>query len=442
MLVRIFAFISTKLTNHHVVEIDNTLIYLVSRPISPPADVLETALSSVSLSTYIAAVFTTSLANTVKNLPRTTFLIPTNSAWERLGLVTSYLLMTTSKRDLESVVLHHTLDSIQYLHLLRNGTERTFRTIEGTDVTIRRQSKENGGIDLIITGSGGWDGLEAKIDQSNSVNTLTETGVLHEIDDLLIPRSVQITLGKLVRAAGGGTMASLVSRAGMEWILNGTAPPDDSEWAKLGKGVGWTLLVPRDDAWRHVNLTRLWEDPVAIKELVTQHLIPTLPSAPDKGKHGGKKKPKSSDVRTAMELDESNMPLDMSGTNLLTARSSFSRYGDISFLDKGDHFVVGISGARGTKAEEDWAKVISWGRSTVSTAASGEYGARGGVIQIDRVLEPYTPRWWVMYGPPVAAGLGGILVVGGMGYVFWKIYKRRESEPTYEPVGRDEDEDG
>jgi solute carrier family 25 carnitine/acylcarnitine transporter 20/29 len=99
------------------------------------------------------------------------------------------------------------------------------------------------------------------------LSTLTQTGVMHEVDGLLIPRSVEITLGKLVRAAGGGTMASLVSRAGMEWVLNGTAPPPDSEWANLGEGVGWTLLCPKDDAWKAVNLTRLWDDELPCESL-------------------------------------------------------------------------------------------------------------------------------------------------------------------------------
>jgi solute carrier family 25 (mitochondrial carnitine/acylcarnitine transporter), member 20/29 len=425
-----------------LVEIDNTLIYLVSRPLTPPGDVLTAVLPSIDLSTYLAAVFSTSLAETVKNLPRTTFLVPNNKAWAKMGLVATYLLMGTSKKELESVVLHHILDSIQYLSALRNGTERTFRTFEGTDIGISRHRHDDGEVEVVVTGSGGWDGLHAKLDPSNKANTLTETGVAHEIDTLMIPRSVEINLGKLVKAAGGGTMASLVTRAGFEWVLNGTAPPEDSEYSKLGDGVGWTLLVPRDEAWRDVNLTALWDDGHAIRELVTQHLIPTFPpsSGGDKDGKGGKKPRKPSHL--VMDADENTMPLDMNGANHVTARSSFSSYGEISFIDKGDHFVVGITGARGTHAEEDWATIMSWGRSTVSAGPTGEYGARGGVIKIDRVLKPYTPKWWVRFGPPIAGGVVGLGILGAVGYTVRWLYKRRESEPTYEPVGRDEEEDG
>ncbi|CAG7847090.1 SubName: Full=Uncharacterized protein {ECO:0000313/EMBL:CCA69126.1} [Serendipita indica DSM 11827] len=423
------------------IEIENTLIYLVSRPLTPPSDVLTTALPSLDLSTYLAAVFSTSLAETVKNLPKTTFLIPTNKAWERLGLVTSYLLMPTSKKDLESVVLHHTLDSVEYFSDLRNGTDRSFRTFEGTDVSVTRPSDDQGDIEVVFSGSGGWDGLQAKLDMRNRINTLTETGVLHQIDTLMIPRSVQVTLGKLVRAAGGGTMASLVTRAGFDWVLNGTAPPEDSEYAKYGQGVGWTLLVPRDEAWRDVNLTKLWDDADAVRNLVTQHLIPTFPPAKDDDKHHGGKKPRDN-LNALVAADENAMPLNMYGQTHVTARSSFSSYGQISFMDKGDHFVVGITGARGTRGDEDWAKVMTWGRSTTSTGTHGQYSTKGGVIKIDRVLQPYTPRWWVRFGPPIAATLAVLFVILALGFTARWLYKRKESEPTYEPVGRDEEEDG
>ncbi|KIM24038.1 hypothetical protein M408DRAFT_76434 [Serendipita vermifera MAFF 305830] len=470
------------------IHINKTLIYLISRPLTPPTDVLTSALPSLSLSTYLAAVFSTSLAETLKNLPRTTFLIPKNSAWERLGLVSAYLLMNNAaaRKDLESVVLHHTLDSIRYLEALKNGTERTFRTIEGTDVTIERRTRDEDdnedenigkdGIEVVITGSGGWDGLHSKLALSSSendvkpINTLTQTGVMHVIDTLLLPRSVDITLGKLVRAAGGGTMASLVVRAGMEWVLNGTAPPEDSEWSKrFGRGTGWTLLVPRDEAWKRVNLTALWDDKDAVRSLVSQHLVPSVPPKPGKGGKGNKGgKGKNFDSKRMNPADANSMPLDMyaaagEGASHITARSAFSSYGQISFHDKGDHFIVGIADARGTSAEEDWARVISWGRSTsTGTGASTQtdavvtFGAdhedkwmwtadgtrRGGVIKIDRVLVPYTPKWWVRWGPPVAGGLAGLTVLLAIGFTGRWLYKRRESEPTYEPVGRDEEEDG
>lgn len=347
--------------------------------------------------------------------------------------------MSTSKTDLESVILHHALDSVQYLRSVLNGTDRSFRTVEGTDVSVMRKKNENGKIEVAIGPSGGWDGLSAPLAQGEddqAENTLTQTGVMHEIDGLLIPRSVEITLGKLLRAAGGGTMASLISRAGMEWVLNGTAPPPDSEWANLGEEVGWTLLCPKDDAWKAVNLTRLWDNEAAVSELVSQHLIPTSPGTVRIGNGKGSKK-----LPPPTDGSDPTAPLNMEDTTHGTARSKFSSYGDVAFMHSGNgEYLVGIKGARGTAGEEDWAKVLAWGRSTVSTSLGGH--TRGGVIKIDRVLEPYTPTWWVRWGPPAAGLAVGFLALTGVGLgVRWYI-KKKASEPTYEPVGRDPEEDG
>ena len=43
--------------NNLAVEVNNTLIYFVSRPVTPPADALSAALPSLDLSSFLAAVF-------------------------------------------------------------------------------------------------------------------------------------------------------------------------------------------------------------------------------------------------------------------------------------------------------------------------------------------------------------------------------------------------
>ena len=98
-----------------LVEVDNVLIYFVSRPLIPPADPLETALPSLELSSFLAAVFSTSLAEKLKTTSRTTLLIPHNSAFKRLGtLVSAHLLVASSKPDLERVILHHVVSGVEY----------------------------------------------------------------------------------------------------------------------------------------------------------------------------------------------------------------------------------------------------------------------------------------------------------------------------------------
>ncbi|KZV77030.1 FAS1 domain-containing protein [Peniophora sp. CONT] len=392
--------------------LDNVIIYFLSRPIIPPADSLAVALPSLDLSAFLAAVFSADLQDVLKTAVRSTLLIPHNEAFKRLGaLVSSHLLSTAGKADLKNTILHHTLDGVFYANELANGSTRTFGTLEGSDVSLTRAS--NGSLSL--SGSGGWRGMSSAVWLRN---TLSRTGVVHELSDVLLPRTVELTVGKLVKAAAGSTMANLITRAGMDWVLNGTAPPEDSPWAGV-KGTGWTLLCPNDDAFKNVNLTTLYKDTNVLQAIVAQHLISTPPPADD------------------MPRDDRPLPLeDKEGhATLLSPKHD---YGDVVFRKDGEQLLVGIRDARGTSARNDWARVMAWGRAT-----TGPGGGSGGVVQIDRLLMPYNAPWWWAYGAPVAVGVLGLVLIAGFFALVRIVWRRDTTEATYEPVGgfiEDEDD--
>lgn len=402
-------------------KLNNTIIYFISRLLEPPVDPLQTALPSLELSSFLAAVFSTSLADVIKKTPRTTFLIPRNSAFKRLGLLVSdHLLAASSKADLENVILHHVIDRVEYSKSLVNGSQRTFATLEGSDLQLQRT--ENGSV--IVRASGGWTGMKSVLYPQNM---LTETGVIHEVSDLMIPRTVELNVGKLVKAAKATTMTNLVMKAGFEWILNGTTPPKDSEWA--GKGfddASWTFLCPTDDAFKKINLTDLMGDVEGLRTIVSQHLIPTPPSV---FTSVGPGIPASDD-------DNRPLPLHDLGT-YSTLLSPSSAYGDLVFRALDDktkaEYMVGIKDARGTDGKADWARVLSWGRTTAG-------GGSGGVILIDRLLEPYYPKWWRAYGAPVLVGVVGVSLICLFFYSV-RIIWNKDTEATYEPIGGFSDED-
>ena len=399
------------------VEVNNTVIYFISRPLTPPADPLETALPHLDLSSFIAAVFSSSQADTLRTAPRTTLLIPRNSAFKRLGLlVSNHLLSTTAKLDLENVVRHHALRDVEYARSITNGSQHTFATLEGTDVQFDRM--KNGS--MFISGSGGWADMKSEV---FPLDLLTETGVIHELSDVMIPRSVQLTLGKLVKAAEGSTMATLVVKAGFEWMLNGTAPPEGSPWAdKDISGVSWTLLCPTDEAFKKYDLDNLYADPATLQSIIAQHLIPM---------------PKNKPTVLDEELNN-NQPLPLiDSATYSTLYSGASFYGDIIIRQREDSkdLVVGIKGARGTDGASDWARVLSWGRSTTGDGT-------GGVVQIDQLLMPYHPSWWIEYGAPSTFGVFGTAAICALFYGVRKIWQRDTTEATFEPVGgfgRDDD---
>jgi solute carrier family 25 carnitine/acylcarnitine transporter 20/29 len=402
------------LTNKNAVEINNTIVYFMSRPLFPPDNSLQVALPTLNLSSFLAAIFSADLADTIKTSPRTTLLVPHNDAFTRLGLlVSAHLLSASAKADLESVILHHVIDDVVYAGDLQNSTARTYPTLEGSDLHVEHTKA---GI-ITLTSSGGWPGLNSKL---VPLDLLSKTGVVHELSDIFIPRSVHLTVGKLAKAAKGTTMTNLIIKAGMEWVLNGTAPPIDSRWGLDGiSGSGWTLLCPTDDAFKKVNLTQIYSDKATMQLLVGQHLLNTPNSLDEPG------------------TPNNNRPLRfLDSETYETFISPESNYRDVVFREMdGGEVAVGIKNARGTGGKKDWAKVTGWGRATTG-------GGTGGVIQIDRLLIPYEPPMSIKYGVPIIVGILGVLAIGVFFMGVRKVWRMDRTEATYEPVGGFSREDG
>ena len=322
---------------------------------------------------------------------------------------------------MENVIYHHAIDTVQYARAIVNGSQHSFSTLESTDINVDRL--KNGTV--LVSSSGGWADLAAELIPRD---LLTQTGVIHELSDILIPRSVTLSVGKLVKAAKANTMATLLTKAGFEWVLNGTAPPEDSPWFDLANGVpGWTLLCPPDDAFKKVNLTQLYADTERVKSIVTQHLIPMPDTKPAFAGGDG------------IRQWYNNLPLGLDDATYSTIRSAGSAFGDLAFqkVKETGEYIVGIKGARGTDGRDDWARVTAWGRTTTG-------GGSGGVIQIDRLLEPYEPSLWRLLGPPLTVGFLGVLGIIGFFYGVRRLWLRDTTEATYEPVGgfgRDDDDE-
>ena len=323
-------------------------------------------------------------------------------------LVSDHLLSSAGKSDLAHVIMHHVVDGVYYSNSLANVSAKSIPTIDGSDLRLVNSS---------LTASGGWLGMTSDLKLKDLI---TETGVVHELSDVLIPRTVELDVGKLARAAKGSLMTSMMTKAGFDWVLNATAPPEGSPWAKMGlDGKGWTLLCPPDNAFKHLNMTELLKDTEKLREIVGQHLIPT-PSSP-------------SSIFTSAEQakdGELNRPISLhNDATYSTLISPNNAYGDIvvrSPRTPDGSLVLGIKGARGTSAEEDWANVLSWGRVTTGDGV-------GGVIAIDRLLTPYEPPWLVEYGQPIGGGIVGVLLICAF---FWgvRLVWNKEVDATYEPI--------
>lgn len=268
--------------------------------------------------------------------------------------------------------------------------------------------------------------------------------MIHQVDSVILPSSIDITLAKLLKGSTSPSgssnkiMSELLVKADLGWVLNGTTPPP-SDLARLGI-LGWlppsasslspipsdsdddepalsfplsfTLLAPTDEAFAQINLTQYLLDPPALLDLLRLHVIPSRSPLPLNPKTASKSIP------VALPPPTDGRPLSLrEEIPYLTLLSSSSQYGDLSFREeeKGT-FVVGIKGARGSGAEDEekneWAVVLESGRATPRWEDEGMWreGAReergvgaevsrvlngvsrgGGVIMISSVLVPFEP---------------------------------------------------
>ena len=381
---------------------DSAIIYVVSQLLQPPSDPVQTAVSYLSLSTFVATVFSADLKKAVERAPGVSYLVPTNDAFTGLGLAMNYMLLPESQHLLQALVEYHTIDRIAYKSEFTEQ-EVDFPTLLptlGARLAIRKQ--KNGGI--VVHKAGDPNGTVSLVVKGD---ILTNTGVIHEVDRVQIP--FDLTIRDLLNGAKADTMEDLMVQAGYEHILNSTIPQNHTGEANRG----FMVLVPTDSAFTKVNLSAILEDRDLLVRLVQQHLIPLADEhavdalLPDgRGDGIGMK-------------DESSF-----ATLLDRSQGGSSRYGEVSFRrissgatsryrrgsaydsvpddpdDAGLGWIVGIKNTRGSSTSRHSANIMAFGREArgVLGEVHLERPAVGGVFQIDTVLAPYEPNWFYRWG--------------------------------------------
>jgi len=410
---------------------------MISQILQPPEDAIVKIQSSAKLSTFLAAAYASKMTQKLRTEHSTTLVVPHNDGFERLGLLTDYLLLPDSQGDVRRVIKYHMLQGLYYSSDFGGDTTRNISSLEGTPIIVDHGLK--------VRESSMWNRTSALLPRDD----LTQTGVIHEVKDVLLPSTVRVNVGDLARAAGGNTMVTLIHRAGLGGLLNGSLTLEDVDdldgWKRTHKRnrpsgstslkypnapIGWTLICPQDSAFKGVNLTRLFNDDEALRSLVMQHIIPVTPTMT----------PLSLDAELPLSYRDEAAYTTLLSPNSLRADLVFRVTAQPGApLPRGE-LLVGIKGARGSGGLRDFARVIGYGRTTVPARGAENDptgGPRSGVLQVDRVLEPWIPDWWNAWGKPVASGIiGGMLIVAFWASVlhFWW---KRDEEPTYEPLNGD-----
>lgn len=446
------------------VVVGESIIYLISSVLEPPASVVTTAISDLRLSTFVASIYAASLDKTLSRTPGTTILAPENPSFAALGLVMSYLLLPAARSELRSVLRYHVIDEVLYLDDFPAGGARRYPTLNGAEIFVERQTGGNATLAVHGPTVGGrpanGETRDARVFEGD---VLTETGVLHIIDQVELPPDLNIGIAKILKGGKLSTFADLVRAANMSWVLDGKAPPTNEDedagldTSGLGNGGGgrknkdrlkrkakpdraYTLLCPTDKALARLNLTALLADPPALSALVKLHIIPTSAFAP-----------LATDGRPLALADERVYP-----TLLDVHEGGDSQYGSVAFRRWGDdEWMVGVKGARGASGATDAARVVAFGRASPwylpdeeggdddgretlrrLRASGSRLAGGGGVLAIDAVLLPYEPGWWRRWGWIVLLVVLGGAVLACVTLLALKLWRGREK--PYEPLEGEE----
>lgn len=454
------------------VKVGPSIIYLISKMLDPPSDPLQTAVSSLSLSTFVAAVFSAQVEKGIKTAAAVTYLVPRNEAFKALGLTMQYLLLdqVRSRTELRSLVEYHAIDQIVYMKDFESSPTK-YPTLEGSPIWAGRNG--NGSVEVT---RGGTHGRYAKVLEAD---LLTSTGVLHEIDQVELPPTLDLTIGKLMKGAKVDTMATLIQMAGYGWILNATTPTEQqlNDFDSLSKfphkrkhnkdkkrhrkrheffnnwNQSYVVLCPTDNAFARVNLTYYHENPEALKMLIQLHIIPSPAN------------------QVLPDGNANQLPLsikDASGFSTLLDNSvgGVSKFGKVAFRkvkhrkneedeesafyvlrpgnldEKSLGWMVGVADTRGTDGRKHSANVLAFGRESLSVDRdnnstnlwrkkpkkgdgddkSWDSRGVGGVLTIDSVLEPYEPGWFYRWGWIALSSFLLGLVLASIAYGVWAWY--------------------
>ncbi|ORZ16899.1 FAS1 domain-containing protein [Absidia repens] len=229
-------------------DIRGDSIYKISDPLKIPGDMLSQLVVDLDLSTFIATLYVSELADEIRQAKGITLFVPTNDAFIRLGLLAKYFVHPTGKQHLQTVLRYHAAQELLYYDDMMNHVSEV-PTLAKSMLRIRAtQDKQH-----VVVGRP--DGSDA-----NAGNILMSNGVVHKLTDVQIPGQVKITNYDLLVGIGATTMVKVLERANMTDVLNAS---------------DCVVLAPTDKAFAHVDLDNLYNDPYQLDRIARFHLLKT-----------------------------------------------------------------------------------------------------------------------------------------------------------------------
>ncbi|KAI9279994.1 FAS1 domain-containing protein [Sporodiniella umbellata] len=231
------------------VAIKNSVLYQVSEALSLPEDLLGKLVSDLDLSTFIATLYVSEVVEVIKSIAGVTLFVPTNDAFKDLGLIGKYLVHTSAKQQLQSVLKHHAVTELLYFEDLK-AQAREVKTLANTTLYISQDDTD------VLVGSPKESSGRSKIIKSN---TLVSNGVVHKISKVQVPKTVRITNRDLLVGIECSTLVRLLEKANML---------DDVNQKEV------VVLAPTEKAFAQIDLQQLLGDPYQLERIVKMHILP------------------------------------------------------------------------------------------------------------------------------------------------------------------------
>ncbi|KAI9254162.1 FAS1 domain-containing protein [Helicostylum pulchrum] len=225
------------------VSVGNDIIYQISEPLSLPGDILEKLVLDLDFSTFIATLYVSQVVQEIKATQGLTLFVPTNDAFQKLGLVAKYLVHPTAKAQLQTVLRYHaTANNLLYYTDLNNISIETL-----ANETLLITQNESGTVTV---------GDSATVTASD---LLVYNGVVHKLSQVLIPSQLVITNQNLLVGIESNTMLHILERIGLLDLIN---------------QENIVVLAPSDKAFSRIDLDELFLDPVQMERIAKLHIIP------------------------------------------------------------------------------------------------------------------------------------------------------------------------
>ncbi|KAI9281162.1 FAS1 domain-containing protein [Sporodiniella umbellata] len=366
---------------------DKVIVYSISSSLNLPRDTLSLLPVNLELSTFVATLYASGADKTLQEAHGITLFSPTNAAFARLGLLTQFLFQPESREKLEQVVRYHAVRGVFYENSTQEGEHQVSSLVSGLTLTLNKT--ENG---LYVRGDGALDGNDRSvIAKVQKQDLLTSSGVIHTIDRVQLPKSLEVSNKDLLSLEGTTQILRLLKRSNLtRHILHGPEP--------------YTILAPTDRALAKINLSELKTDNDKLLAFAKLHILPVAFPPLNAGE--------IKDRWWTSSRDNQSYPIGYTGQDFPT-------------LIKDTVLVISknIAGGYSVKVKGNLLEgvdIVDLGRSS----------AGGGVLKIDRVLtiekQETVAGWkWWQIALTVLGSILGLLLLALALYFLWGWYRNR-----------------